>query len=209
MALFAKEFQCPSCGANITQQNPASRSISCGYCGQTSHINADSLQAAGEQHLLVDYGSFLSVGNRGRWQGQGFTILGRLRIEYEDGFWDEWYINFDNGNPAWIQEDDGSFMLFLPEGETVKVNYYDVHVGSFVDFNRTLNQVFITSKSRAKVEGGEGELPFRIVPGEIADFVEGIKDGEVISIEILPDGLTVYKGNEITLDDLLLNLSYS
>lgn len=207
MALFVKEFECPSCGANIKQQNPASRSISCGYCGQTSHINADSLQAVGEKSLLVDYGSYLSVGNRGRWQEQGFTILGRLRIEYEDGFWDEWYINFDDGKPAWIQEDDGSFMLFQSAGEISSLNYSSIYVGNFVDFNQTLTNVFITSKSRAKVEGGEGELPFRIIPGETADFVEGIKEGEVVSIEVLPDETSVYIGKTISLDDL--DLKYS
>ena len=207
MALFAKEFKCPSCGANIKQQNPASRSISCGYCGQTSHINAESLQAAGEQHLLVDYGSYLSVGNRGRWKEQGFTILGRLRIEYDDGFWDEWYINYDDGRPAWIQEDDGSFMLFEAAGEISGLKYDSIHVGTFTHFNQDLTNVFITSKSRAKVEGGEGELPFRIISGETADFVEGIKEGEVVSIEVLPDETSIYLGKTISLDDL--DLTYS
>ena len=207
MALFAKESKCPSCGANIKQQNPASRSISCGYCGQTSHINAETLQAAGEQHLLVDYGSYLSVGNRGRWQEQGFTILGRLRIEYDDGFWDEWYINFDDGKAAWIQEDDGSFMLFEASGEISGLHYNSIHVGTFVDFNQDLTDVFITSKTRAKVEGGEGELPFRIIPGETADFVEGIKEGEVVSIEVLPDETSIYLGKTISLDDLALTYS--
>lgn len=207
MALFAKEFKCPSCGGNIKQQNPASRSISCGYCGQTSHLNADSLQAVGGQNLLVDYGSYLSVGNRGRWQGQGFTILGRLRIEYEDGFWDEWYINFDDGRPAWIQEDDGSFMLFEAAGELSGLEYENIHVGTFRDFSQDLTSVFITSKSRAKVEGGEGELPFRIIPGETADFVEGIKEGEMVSIEVLPDETSISLGKTISLDDL--DLTYS
>jgi len=207
MALFAKEFKCPSCGANIKQQNPASRSISCGYCGQTSHINADSLQAAGEKSLLVDYGSYLSVGNRGRWKEQGFTILGRLRIEYDDGFWDEWYINFDDGRPAWIQEDDGSFMLFQAGGQIPRLNYDSIRVGTFVDFTHDLPNVFVTSKSRAKVEGGEGELPFRIIPGETADFVEGIKEGEMVSIEVLLDETSLYMGQTISLDDL--DLTYS
>ncbi len=207
MALFAKEFKCPSCGANIKQQNPASRSISCGYCGQTSHINAESLRAAGEQHLLIDYDSYLSVGNRGRWQEQGFTILGRLRIEYDDGFWDEWYINFDDGKPAWIQEDDGSFMLFQAAGEVSGLQYNNIHVGTFANFNQDLTNVFITSKSRAKVEGGEGELPFRIIPGETADFVEGVKEGEMVSIEILPDETSIYLGRIVSLDDL--DLTYS
>lgn len=207
MPLFTKSFKCPSCGASIRRENPASRSISCGYCGQTSHINADSIRAVGEKSLLVDYGSFLSVGNRGRYNELGFSILGRLRIEYSDGFWDEWYINFDNGEAAWIQEDDGSFTLFRAAGELESLNYNDARVGTFASFNQQLTHVFITSKSRATVEGGEGELPFRIIPGETADFVEGIKDGEVISIEVLPDETSIYAGKQVTLEELNLSLN--
>ena len=77
MALFVREFECPSCGGTIQRENPASRSISCPYCGQTSHINADSLDAVGAQHLLIDYGSMFSVGMTATVKGHRFRVLGR------------------------------------------------------------------------------------------------------------------------------------
>lgn len=202
MAIFVKEFECPSCGGKIRRENSASRSVSCGYCGQTSHINAESLKAAGEQHPLIDYGSFLKIGGRGRVNDLGFVILGQVRMKYPDGFWDEWYINYDDGKEGWIEEDDGSFVLYEEEGELYDLDFNEVQVGTFSHFNQALTHVFITEKSKAIIEGGEGELPFRITPGEQADFLQGIKDGEVISVELLPDHKTVFRGRPVTLEEL-------
>ncbi|MEL7339637.1 MAG: DUF4178 domain-containing protein, partial [Bacteroidota bacterium] len=186
--MFQREFECPSCGAPIQQRTPGARTLVCSYCNQTSHLNADSLQAVGEKHLLVDYGSVFGIGQSGRYFGREFLILGRLRIDYKDGFWDEWYIQFlDDGESAWIQEDDGSFTLFQQEKTLTQAPALDrIQVGNWNTLNESWEPIFITSKSRAKVNGGEGELPFRIVPGEPADFVDGIWEGKIVSVELLP-----------------------
>lgn len=201
--LFQREFECPSCGSPIPQRTPGARTLICSYCGQTSHLNADSLQAAGEKHLLVDHGSSLAIGQQ-RFVpilDQQVLILGRLRIDYEDGFWDEWYgIDLDKGEGYWIQEDDGQFVVFRAEKELdSSVAFGDIPVGHWNDLNGQWESFFITSKSKAQVNGGEGELPFRIIPGEPADFIEGIWKGRIISVEMLPDGNTLFVGIPIEL----------
>ena len=203
MALFARTFECPSCGGEIKSENAASRSVSCPYCGQTSHLNADSLEAAGNQHLLIDYGSMFSVGMTATLKNHKFRVLGKLRIEYDDGFWDEWFVHLlDSGKNAWIQEDDGAFVFFV-EGEGLEdIQYDNIHVGTNISLTDTYNNVFITSKSRAKVEGGEGELPFAIIPGDTADFIEGVQDGAVVSVEILPGENNLFVGTPFNLDDV-------
>jgi hypothetical protein len=203
MALFVREFECPSCGGTIQRENPASRSISCPYCGQTSHINADSLDAVGAQHLLIDYGSMFSVGMTATVKGHRFRVLGKLRIEYGDGFWDEWYIELLDANKyGWIQEDDGGFVLFVGGDEVSALNYDGIKVGTSVALSDKYPNVFITSKSRAKVEGGEGELPFAIIPGDTADFIEGISEGKVVSVEILGDENNLFVGAPFKIDEV-------
>jgi hypothetical protein len=205
MSLFVREFECPSCGGRIRRENPAAKSLGCPYCGQTSHLYDDKLDAKGQQHLLIDYGSMLHVGLTASLNGRRFRVLGRLRIAYEDGFWDEWYVYFlDTNTEGWIQEDDGEFVAFEPIEELDKISYHDTKVGNFMRFNSMYHTVFITSKSKAQVEGGEGELPFRIIPGEPADFIEGIQDGKVVSIEILPEETHLYVGAPFKLDELAL-----
>lgn len=191
----------------MIQKTPGAKVLGCTYCGQTSMINADSLQAVGEQHLLIDYGSALSIGQSGQFEERDFLILGRLRINYKDGFWDEWFIQFmDDGEEAWIQEDDGSFMLFREMDSGVQIpDFATIPVGQTISLS-TGHQLFVTSKSRAQVDGGEGELPFIVKRGDPADFIEGIAVGkrEVISIEVLPGETHAFIGYPFKLQELSL-----
>jgi len=210
-ALFTREFECPSCGAPVPLARPGSRTLVCGYCGQTSHLNADSLQAVGEKNLLIDYGSVFQTGQQGKLGDRDFAVLGRMRFDYEDGFWDEWYLQFlDDGSEAWVQEDDGSFVLFQEQPRVEQpVDYDRIEVGRKVDLDETWTQVFITSKSHARVNGGEGELPFRIVPGEDATFVEGIWSGKIFSLELLAEGQIPFLGTLLKLDQIQLSPAFS
>lgn len=204
--MFEREFTCPSCGAPVKQKHAGSRTLFCNHCGQTSHLNANTLQAAGEQHLLIDYGSVLAIGQTGNIRGREFMVLGKIRIDYEDGFWDEWYIQYmDDGSEGWIQEDDGSFTLFQKEkriSDTLLLE--DMTVGEWNDFCGNWEPVFITSKSQATINGGEGELPFRIIPGEPADFVDGVWNGKIISVELLPDEKVLFSGKIFSLEEMAL-----
>ncbi|MEO0896360.1 MAG: DUF4178 domain-containing protein [Bacteroidota bacterium] len=202
--MISQAFECPSCGAPIEKRTPGARSLVCSYCGQTSHLNASSLEAAGEKQMLIDYGSVLKIGDTGTFDGREFFVLGKLRIDYEDGFWDEWYINYvDNGEPAWIQEDDGAFTIFSRVGEPEQhARFENYQVGGYAPVSNFPDPMFVTSKARAKVNGGEGELPFKIIPGDPADFVEGIMGGKVVSIELLPDDSAIFVGSPFELSAL-------
>lgn len=190
----------------MKQSSPGAKTLVCSHCGQTSHLNADSLQAVGDQHLLIDYGSAFAIGQTGRYFEREFMVLGRLRIDYEDGFWDEWYIQFlDNGEAGWIQEDDGSFVLFT-EAKRLKrrLNLNGIKVGAHDNFEGQWEKVFVTSKSKAQINGGEGELPFRIIPGQTADFVDGIARGEVVSVELLEEDNVLFVGKPLSLQEVEL-----
>ena len=69
-----------------------------------------------EKHLLVDYDQHRHRSAAPFVHSQQIImVVGRLRISYEDGFWDEWYaIDLDNGTGIWIQEDDGQLVALSP-----------------------------------------------------------------------------------------------
>lgn len=205
--MFAQEFECPSCGGPIKRSKPGSKTLACPFCGQTSHLNADSLEAVGNKHLLIDYGSSLSLGQQAQLDSRDLLILGRLRFEYDDGFWDEWYVTFlDDGSEAWIQEDDGSFVLFKQEKEVSRgLDYASIKVGTFDTLGGNWDKVFVTEKHRARIQGGEGELPFRIVPGEQVDFVDAIWQGRILSVELMPDENVLFVGVPFNLQALALS----
>jgi len=203
--MFSKEYTCPSCGAPMDQKKPGSRMLGCTYCGQTSFVNADSLQAVGAKAPLIDYGSSFAIGKTGVYQDKEFLVLGRLRYDYEDGFWDEWYVSFFEGDTMWIQEDDGSFVVFYYEEKlSHRMEYDSIRVGSTIGITDKIDSVFVTSKSKATLHGGEGELPFRVAPGSQADFVDGLMLGKVVSAEFLPADNVVFVGKPIDLDKFKL-----
>ena len=204
--MFAQEFSCPSCGAPVKQQNPGSKTLCCGYCGQTSHLLADSLRAVGEKHLLIDYGSMFETGMQGKFGGRDFLVLGRMRFDYEDGFWDEWYINYlDDGSEGWIQEDDGSFVLFREEKRLDRpIDFPRMKVGAWSELDGAWQATFITSKGRATVNGGEGELPFQILPGEQVDFIDGIWKAQALSVELMKYERVLFVGKPVEPEELQL-----
>jgi len=166
---------------------------------------AESLEAVGNQHLLIDYGSIIKIGQQFTLGSENLMILGKIRLVYEDGFWDEWFAQeLAHGGERWIQEDDGSFVLFFQKKTfTTHIKWDDVIVGEETDFQGEWEPVFVTSKSHASIEGGEGELPFRIVPGEPADFIDGIWQGSPVSLEMLPDAKPFFVGVPINTDTFI------
>ncbi len=177
--------------------------VVCSYCGQTNYINAGGTQAAGEKILLADYGSVVSVGKRGKLKGKLFQVLGRLRFNYEDGFWDEWLIWFDGieFTDYWLHEDEGEFTLFSKKElrDTPPV-FGQVKVGTLIALNG--HNIFVTEKNKATINGGEGELPFQVIPGEKADYIDGIEKGEPISIEYLPREVVFNEGELVERADI-------
>lgn len=195
-------LNCPSCGAQLELQYRHAKMVVCKYCGQTSYLNANTLEAAGEKILLADYGSVLAVGKRGKLKGKAFQILGRLRFDYEDGFWDEWLVWFDGSEYTdyWLQEDEGEFVLFLKENLPGNAPVFEkVKVGTPIELNRM--SVFVTEKNRSTLNGGEGELPFRVVPGEPMSYIDGITAGAPVSLEYFPGEVVFNVGELVQMKD--------
>ena len=201
-----KEFNCPSCGAALELEYRFSQMIICDYCNQTTHLSGENIEAKGEKVKLVDYGSSFFIGATGTLFDQNFKILGRIRFEYPDGFWDEWLVKLENepDKQFWLQEDEGEYVLFekmdsLPEN----TSFPDLSIGQKVVWND--NEIFISEKNTAQIIGGEGELPHKVIPGEQADFVDGIifSQGIPTSLEFLPgNDLAFYKSKQpVTLND--------
>ena len=137
-----------------------------------------------------------TIGSSSFWEEYGLT----MRM---DSGMNGIYNFLDDGSEGWIQEDDGSFTIFHHRSPlSENRSFSQVPVGQYSDILGNGQPIFVTHKSKAQVNGGEGELPFRIIPGETADFVDGIRDGQVISIELLPDEQSVYLGEIVELEEL-------
>ncbi len=201
-----KQLNCQSCAAPLNLKYRFSKMAVCEYCGQATYLTgADSQEAQGKASPLIDYGSKFSIGQKLVIKNTKFEIIGRIRFSYPDGFWDEWFL-IDNKHPDteyWLQEDEGEYILFGRNDKVKKFpNFAKTKVGSTHSaFNET---IFVNEKNTAQIMGGEGELPFQVVEGEKANFIDGIvvKKGVPVSYEYLPKETLLYIGFDVKLDEI-------
>ncbi len=193
---------CPSCGGTLNITVQTSKMVTCSYCGMISYLNAGNLAMIGQKTFLVDYGSMLKIGKKGKIKDIDFQVIGRLRIDYEDGFFDEWYLNTPQGQ-KWLSEDEGKFVFFHESKEINDPILYDLldfPVGKY--FNYLNSKLFISEKSTAKINGGEGELPFQVEPNQKADFVDALFEQKLYSFEFLPKSIELHIGDYININDI-------
>ncbi|OYT89280.1 MAG: hypothetical protein CFE46_02330 [Burkholderiales bacterium PBB6] len=107
---------CPNCGAPVDFASAASASAVCSFCRSSLLRDGDTLRKIGESAELFDDHTPLQLGASGRWQGVGFTLVGRLQYRYPEGTWNEWHLLFDtsgDGPPrsGWLSEDNAGHVL--------------------------------------------------------------------------------------------------
>jgi len=206
------QINCPSCGAPLELSYRAAKVVVCNYCGQTSFINASQLEPyGGTKVLLADYGSLFTLHQRGKIKNLSFETMGRLRFAYYEGFWDEWLVLLNKSEEAWLQEDEGELTLFRKAKVDGAIPAFDdIKVGQTVTLQLWLPDknkagtypIFIVEKHKANIQGGEGELPFLIEPGEQANYADGICNGFLVSIDYTTEGTSVSWGLPLAIRDI-------
>jgi hypothetical protein len=87
------------------------------YCQTTVLKDAESVKDIGKMASVLEDYSPLQIGTTGIYQQQGFTLLGRIQLKYEDGLWNEWYALFDDGKEGWLSEASGQYTFNFLDGQ--------------------------------------------------------------------------------------------
>jgi ribosomal protein L37AE/L43A len=149
---------CPNCGAPVEFRSAASAFAVCSFCKSTIVREGDALRKTGQSAELFDDHSPLQLGAGGKYQGAGFTLVGRLQYRYNEGTWNEWHALFDNGRSGWLSEDNGRYVMAFdaplsstaPAAANLKVGTQEIING----------QGFVVgSVTVAKLIAAQGELP--------------------------------------------------
>ncbi|MFN3650474.1 MAG: DUF4178 domain-containing protein [Armatimonadota bacterium] len=178
----ATSLNCPSCGAPLPIEHRFVKMVACQYCGAVSEVTDAGLDPTGKTAKLAPLPTRFRVGQRGRLQGRPFQVLGRVRYANEDGPWDEWYLAFEDGDAAWLEEEEGEYTVSRRERLRTPAPLFDeARVGS----RWTVNDYpfFVTERCRARVAGAEGQLFFRAVPGTPVQFLDGNIGGRMAYLE--------------------------
>ena len=195
-------YKCTSCGAPIEVSNRFSKVVVCSYCDTHLKIKDNSLDISGKHHKLAKFPSIFELGTTGTILGKSFTVLGRMRYKYSGGFYDEWFLNYDN-ETAWFSEDEGTYTLYT---EMVEVTEFpditSIRVGQNINIDKW--KVMVKEKGKATLDGGEGELLFYLEPGTEVTYIDGISEGKKISIEHTEEEIEFFIGRPVLKKDIVI-----
>lgn len=180
---MSTNLNCPSCGGPINNISPIVRSISCDYCASLVYFNNSSWHNGGKFPTEIAAPALLQVERQGQFEGQAFRVAGRVRLEYSSGSWDEWWLEFENGEDRWLEEDDGSYFFHQSVPVTATPgDFQDLGAGQMLTTGD--KSWFITETGKASVAGVQGQLPVTLQPGFQLRYFDAITEGREISIEV-------------------------
>lgn len=179
----------------------------CEFCRASIVKDADAVRDLGKMAQVLEDYSPLQINAEGVHAGRRFTVVGRIQLRYADGFWNEWYLLFDDGAAGWLGDASGQYMLTIPQpnGWTRWPAFGDILPGK----TYLIGDGHFTAADRREADciGGQGELPFRVGAGWKARVADFRRERAFVTLDFSDgDAPLLYKGFAVTLPDLKFQL---
>lgn len=201
------QANCPACGASISFKTGSSIVVVCEFCHSVVARTDRALKDLGKVAELVDTGSPLDVGLRGKHHGVAFELTGRAQLGHEaGGVWDEWYAAFADGRWGWLAEAQGrfyfTFEISLSEGSAIP-SFESLQLGHPVASIPVSIPLIVAEKGIARTVAAKGEIPWRLVPNETFAYADLSGPNEAFgTIDYSESPPLVFIGKEVTLAEL-------
>lgn len=201
---------CPGCGAPVLFRSAQSSHAVCAYCHSTVVREGEVLKRLGKLAELFDDHSPLQLGASGRHQGMGFVVVGRIQYQSAQGPWTEWAVVQDDGQPATLSEDNGSYVFArprtvsrpLPEPQHLRLGMSTAVEG---------RRYAVAFNDQVSLRAAEGELSHLPPSGQPFAWVElrsqgGPGPSTVLTLDYSPtlsgQPVAVSLGQEVRLEEL-------
>jgi len=162
----AQTIQCPQCGAPAPFRGHTV-SLVCEYCESTIVRTGVDISLVGKVSALVDNGSPIILGSRGRFHGTPFEVVGRLQVQYGRGTWNEWYVEMADNTVGWLTDAQGAYSIVRPKDQSIVAGR--VPPFAHIEINQILEidgvPACVVDRRGAAYKGAEGSLPFAAQPG--------------------------------------------
>jgi len=188
-------FNCPSCGAPHEIYNPGVIMKVCEYCRNAIYWDEEKIKLAGAQSILDEGFTRLYRGAAGTLFQRRFMVLGRIRYSFGRGFWDEWFLEFQNGKTEWLSEDNHELAIEKQIERALNTPFTAFAPGK--SFKLEGKTFVVEEAGEAECIGVEGDLPVVIQTGEKYPYVDASSpDGRyTLSIEYDEDPPTIFQGH--------------
>jgi hypothetical protein len=202
----ARSASCPNCGATIEFRWSGAVQTICPYCKAVLVRRDVDLEKVGMVSDLPPTSSPIQLGTEGRWQKDGFVVVGRIVYRYERGGWNEWYLRTTSGADAWLSDAQGDLAISTRSASSTELpSANELRVGQTYTLDNTRFRV--ASLTRAHYAGVEGELPFESWNRDDALFAD--LDGEgnsdelrFATIDYSDESPVAYVGSYVELEQL-------
>ncbi len=154
------KLSCPSCGAELIFQSAVSIMSTCSFC-QSLVLRRDlDVESLGKTSLAIEDMSVIQLGSRGKYLNISFSVVGRIQLKWDGGFWNEWFVAFEDGKSGWLAEAQGSLMMSFLDLRFRKFRRRDdIAIGDSFQMSDT-KYYFVKDIRKARVCSILGELPF-------------------------------------------------
>lgn len=198
---------CPSCAGQIEFKSGSSIVVICPFCKSAVARTDRDVEDLGKIADVSQSQSPLRIGLRGEWKGHRFELTGRAQIRHSmGGFWDEWYATFSNGWVGWLAEAQGKFYLtfYKPLPDEARLpSFNDLRPGQVISDIAGSDKLVVNEKGTAEHVAAEGEIPYKLVPGEKTDYADLTgKGGVFATIDYGTTPPFLFYGSEVSLGDI-------
>lgn len=163
-------LNCPSCGAEVPFQSKASVFAVCQYCNSTLLREDEEVKRLGEMAALQDDVSPLQLGTTGRTETGSFVLIGRIRLSWQHGSWDEWYFLEEARTPGWLGHAQGFYMVSYQIPLAAETDISTLRPGASLTLKGETYQV--DDIKQVQCTFSEGELPYLGEKGSIITSID-------------------------------------
>jgi hypothetical protein len=195
---------CPNCGAPLEFRWSSSVQTVCDYCKSIIVRTDIDIQKVGMVADLPPNSSPLQIGAEGKYGNKAFVIAGRIIYEYDQGNWNEWHLIFNDGVSGWLSDAQLNYdVSFLDTQQRDLPSANGLEVGRIIGIDNL--QYHVTTITRARYRGVEGELPFQYWDKAEVPFVDlRTTTGRFATIDYSEQPALLFTGEAVEFEALKL-----
>lgn len=193
---------CPSCSAEIQFSSSVALYCVCSFCRSQIFRNEQQIELLGKQAELPEDLSPIQLFSEGEFNGKKFKVLGKVKMQWSEGVWNEWFLNCSDGSIAWLAEAQGKWIFSIEKKDLVIPDRKQIILGETYKLE---GAVFTYADMKDAISYGfEGELPFLTVKDAPRFSVDLLcnKTNRFLSFEFDSGGKRAYLGMYVTLAQL-------
>lgn len=197
------DVACPSCGAPLPSKTGGAVLVVCAYCDSTVMRRGPALELAGKMAQLAEDASPIQIGTTGSYRAEPFEVVGRIQLDYDRGYWNEWFLMYATGKTGWLGQGQGQYVLTAQVPGLHAPRLETLAVGKTVTLG--VESFRVSEVTKARCVSGAGELPFRLDVGYDAPVADVSGRGRRFgTIDYSEDPPLVFLGERVDYDELSL-----